>query len=195
MTAIAKDVVSSEGEELILVDLDDNRVGTLSKAHCHDGDGVLHRAFSLFIFNPHGELLMQQRGAAKRLWPLYWSNSCCSHPRDSESMGEATRRRLREELGIESSLEFVYKFTYHARFGELGSENEFCSVFLGRVDEAVDANQNEIAGVRYVGAAELTTALQDESAQYTPWLQMEWRRLQEEFAEQLGKYTTATNDC
>ena len=81
MTAIAKDIVSSEGEELILVDLDDNRVGTLNKTHCHDGDGVLHRAFSLFIFKPEGEFLVQQRSAGKRLWPPYCSNRCRFAPR------------------------------------------------------------------------------------------------------------------
>ena len=86
-------IVSSEAEELILVDPDDNETGYLSKAECHDGQGILHRAFSLFLFNADGELLLQQRGATKRLWPEFWSNSICSHPRRGESMQVATRRR------------------------------------------------------------------------------------------------------
>ena len=85
MAERAHKVVSSESEELILVDADDNPLGTLSKAACHDGDGVLHRAFSLFVFNEAGELLLQRRSAEKRLWPMYWSNSCCSHPRAGET--------------------------------------------------------------------------------------------------------------
>ena len=90
-------IVSSEAEELILVDGEDNETGYLSKAACHDGDGVLHRAFSLFLFDSAGRLLLQQRAATKRLWPGFWSNSCCSHPRRGESMEVATSRRLRDE--------------------------------------------------------------------------------------------------
>ena len=186
----ANEIVSSESEELILVDADDIQTGTLSKAKSHDGDGVLHRAFSLFAFDARGYLLLQRRSAEKRLWPLYWSNSCCSHPRSGESMQTATRRRIEQELGIHTDLEFVYKFTYHARYRDLGSERELCSVFLGRIDSKVVPNQNEIADVRYVEPGALSQALQDAAESYTPWFQMEWRRLNEEFAEQLSRYTT-----
>ena len=190
MRATASDIVSSEGEELILVDEDDNQLGTLSKANCHDGDGVLHRAFSLFLFDVSGNLLLQQRSSMKRLWPLYWSNSCCSHPRNGETMQEATRRRLHQELGVAADLQFIYKFGYHARFEEIGSERELCSVFLGRIDGEVAANRNEIADVRYVKAAELTNALQQDGERYTPWLHMEWRRLNDEYGERLAQYTS-----
>ena len=88
---------AAEIDSLILVDDADRELGYLSKAECHRGRGVLHRAFSLLIFNDAGELLLQQRSAAKRLWPLYWSNSCCSHPRRAETMEAATHRRLQEE--------------------------------------------------------------------------------------------------
>ena len=91
-------VVSSESEALILVDENDREIGFSSKDSCHDGPGILHRAFSLFIFNTAGELLLQQRSAGKRLWPLYWSNSCCSHPRAGETMELAVNRRLQQEL-------------------------------------------------------------------------------------------------
>ena len=80
----ANRIVSSESEELILVDENDVELGSLSKARCHDGDGVLHRAFSLFIFNLDGDLLLQKRSETKRLWPLVWSTSCCSHHRPGE---------------------------------------------------------------------------------------------------------------
>ena len=152
-------VVSSESEELILVDAGDNELGFLSKEECHDGDGILHRAFSLFVFNTNGELLLQKRSAEKRLWPLFWSNSCCSHPRKGESMQVATRRRLREELDIEASLEFVYKFAYQAQFGELGSENELCTVYLGKTGQAFSANTHEIADARYVAREALQAEL------------------------------------
>ncbi len=169
-------VVSSEAEELILVDAEDKQIGFLSKAACHDGVGILHRAFSVFLFNDAGELLLQRRGASKRLWPGYWSNSCCSHPRRGESMDIATRRRLRDELNVEASLEFVYKFAYQAGYGEDGSENELCHVFLGRAPEEVHPNAHEIDRIRFVSAHKLDEDLSESPETLTPWFKMEWRR-------------------
>jgi len=181
-------VVSSEKENLIVVDQRDVEIGALSKAQCHDGAGILHRAFSLFIFNTQGELLLQQRSAGKRLWPLFWSNSCCSHPRQGETMDVAVERRLDEELGIATKLEFVYKFSYQARYSELGSENELCSVYLGRSDQSVQANQNEIADSRFFPVEVLEAELAQSENRFTPWFRMEWERLCGEFSAQLGRY-------
>ena len=100
------EIVSCESENLILVDQQDREIGTLDKAACHDGQGMLHRAFSLFIFNSQGELLLQKRSSQKRLWGGYWSNSCCSHPRQGEEYEIAIRRRLKEELGIQTELKY-----------------------------------------------------------------------------------------
>ncbi len=179
-------VVSDESEELILVDPDDAVVGYRSKARCHDGDGVLHRAFSLFVFNPDGELLLQQRSADKRLWPLYWSNSCCSHPRRGESMAVAVERRLRQELGMRARLEFLYKFSYHAAFGELGSERELCWVYAGTSADPVRPNENEIAAWRFVDPDALTAEIEADPDRFTPWLKLEWQRLQRDFRRRLG---------
>ena len=181
-------VVSSDAEELILVDADDNEAGFLSKAAAHDGDGVLHRAFSLFLFNDRGELLLQQRAGSKRLWPGFWSNSCCSHPRRGETMDIATRRRLRDELNIEAELEFIYKFSYRAEFGEAGSENELCHVFLGRVHEPVRANDHEISAVRFVSADVLEEELAQQPGRFTPWFKLEWKALRKDFAQDLNRY-------
>ncbi|MFQ5547972.1 MAG: isopentenyl-diphosphate Delta-isomerase [Woeseia sp.] len=183
-------IVSSDSEELILVDCGDNEIGYLSKDECHDGDGVLHRAFSLFVFNAHGELLLQKRSAGKRLWPLFWSNSVCSHPRKGESMDAATHRRLRQELDIEAELEFVYKFPYQAQFGDHGSENELCSVYLARTGQSPSANPNEIAAVRYIAREALEHELVTKPDEFTPWFRMEWERLCEEFAGKLAEYAT-----
>ena len=182
-------VVSSEAEELILVDKDDVELGYGSKADCHDGDGVLHRAFSIFLFNERGELLLQQRSESKRLWAGYWSNTCCSHPRRGESLEVATARRLHDELNAVASLEFLYKFRYHAKFGDLGSERELCHVFLGRLRGAVQPNSEEIADVRYISAADLTRELAQNGERYTPWLKLEWQALTREFAGELEQYT------
>src|SRR6201994_5019919 len=127
----------ADADTLILVDEADREVGHLSKARCHDGQGVLHRAFSLLIFNGAGELLLQQRAPSKRLWPGYWSNSCCSHPRRAESMETAIHRRLYEELGLRCPLQFLFKFQYQAQFESAGAEAELCSVFVGRTSDPV----------------------------------------------------------
>ena len=160
------------------MDQEDRRLGHLSKSLCHEGRGVLHRAFSLLIFNARAELLVQQRSPRKRLWPLYWSNSCCSHPRRAETMDVATRRRLWEELGIRCDLKFLFKFQYHAQFDATGAEHELCSVFIGRSDAEPTINPEEIADWRWVGPE----GLQDEmasadSSRYTPWFMLEWARI------------------
>jgi isopentenyl-diphosphate delta-isomerase len=179
-------IVSSDLEPLILVDEDDREVGSLAKAACHDGDGVLHRAFSLFIFNDDGELLLQQRHDTKRLWPGYWSNSCCSHPRAGETMDEAVHRRLDEELGMSADLQFLYKFQYHARFRDLGSENELCWVYLGRSDHPVDANPTEVSDHRWIAPADLDREMTDHPDRFTPWFRMEWERVREVYRDVLG---------
>jgi isopentenyl-diphosphate delta-isomerase len=188
----ANRIVSSESEELILVDENDVELGSLSKARCHDGDGVLHRAFSLFIFNVDGDLLLQKRSETKRLWPLVWSNSCCSHPRKGESMDVAIGRRLEEELGLSTMMDFVYKFSYQARYSELGSENELCSVFLGRCDQEVRINQSEIAECRFINPKELVEEISVSDDRFTPWFRMEWKKLEEEFADMLARYTSVS---
>jgi len=181
-------IVSSESEELILVDGNDQEIGHLSKAHCHDGAGVLHRAFSLFLFNDSGELLLQQRAENKRLWPGYWSNSCCSHPRRGESLEIATMRRLSDELNIETELEHVYRFCYTAEFGKAGSENELCHVYLGRVNGRVQPNESEIASVRFVSAGNVAQELANSADRFTPWFKQEWHELTNNYPERLARY-------
>ncbi len=173
-------VVSFDDEPLILVDENDHVVGHRSKAECHDGDGMLHRAFSVFLFNDRGELLLQQRSDQKRLWPMYWSNTCCSHPRRGETMEAAAQRRTKEELALEQPLRFAYKFKYQVRFSEAGSEHELCSVYVGRALQAPQYNQHEIAATRFAAAESLDQDLADPSTPYTPWLRLEWLRLRQE---------------
>lgn len=175
--------VSSESERLILVDDDDHVVGHVSKAEAHDGQGMLHRAFSIFIFNKSGELLLQQRSEQKRLWPLFWSNSCCSHPREGETYEVSTARRLREELGLEASLIFLYRFKYQAYYSEAGSEHELCCVYSGQVDNSVtvSVNPNEIAAWKWLSPGAVDHLVQDTPGSLTPWFKLEWARIRREF--------------
>ena len=167
-------IVSNEADNLIVVDDSDREIGNLSKAVCHDGDGVLHRAFSLFIFNRSGQLLIQKRSAKKRLWPLFWSNSCCSHPRDGEDMEEVIHRRLYEELRICSDLEYLYKFQYHARFGDIGSEHELCWVYSGISDDEIQINHHEIADWKFIPPETLDYLIDFNPERFTPWFRLEW---------------------
>ena len=178
--------MSSEDELLILVDEHDREIGHLDKAACHDGAGVLHRAFSIFIFNARGELLLQRRSAEKRLWPGFWANSCCSHPRRGERLGEAAARRLGEELGLASELVELYTFRYHAAFGELGSERELCTVLVGRSDGPVRPNRREIADWRWLAPEVLDAELAQRPDDFTPWLQLEWPEVRVAWRAALG---------
>jgi isopentenyl-diphosphate delta-isomerase len=178
--------VAGDGDSLILVDEADQGVGHLSKQKCHEGRGVLHRAFSLLIFNGTGELLLQQRAASKRLWPSYWSNSCCSHPRSSETMEAAIQRRLHEELGLRCPLHFLFKFQYQAQFDATGAENELCSVFIGRSTDPVTINRDEILAWRWVGPEALQAEMASGSAgNFTPWFRIEWARISRDHRAQV----------
>jgi len=166
-----------ESDLLILVDAADREVGYLGKSACHDGDGILHRAFSVLLFNERGELLLQQRSEGKRLWPLYWSNSCCSHPRHAESLEAAARRRLQEELGLSCPLKFLFKFQYQAQFNDAGSEQELCSVYIGRVSGPITSDPREIKAWRWISPEALQRELAASEEEFTPWFRMEWERI------------------
>jgi len=170
--------VAADPDDLILVDEADRSLGFLSKDLCHEGRGVLHRAFSLLIFNESGELLIQQRAASKRLWPMYWSNSCCSHPRGDETLEGAAQRRLGEELGIQCPLHFLFKFQYQAQFDATGAENELCSVFVGRSRNPIRVNSAEIRDWRWISPEALQREIAAQGGRtFTPWFILEWARI------------------
>ena len=183
------EIVSFENEPLVLVDSADRVLGYLDKAACHNGRGKLHRAFSVFLFNPRGELLVQKRGSEKRLWPGYWSNSCCSHPRRGESMESAVHRRLEQELGLDGrllhDLRFIYKFEYRVAFGAHGGEHELCWVYLARTTGTPWINTTEIDDWAWISGPELSRRLAERSDEHTPWLQLEWATLNERHASEL----------
>ena len=178
-----EEIVSSASEELILVDEQDRPIGSELKGVCHEGAGILHRAFSIFIFNRDDELLLQQRSDSKPLWPLYWSNTCCSHPRAGETMEVALSRRLRQELGFDCDLTYLYKFKYQAPYGALGAEREYCWVYVGFYDGTVDANQSEIADWRYIDIESLNRELESQPEGFTPWFKLEWAHIQDNFLD------------
>ncbi len=185
MNNLQHNIVSNEQDQLIRVDAQDVSQGHASKADCHDGDGIRHRAFSIFVFNAKGELLLQQRAANKRLWPNFWSNTCCSHPRWEEDMATAVQRRLQEEMGLSTDLDYLYKFEYSARYLDLGSEHEVCHVYLGHSHNEPNPNLTEVAAWKWVQPQWLDQELAQNGAAYTPWLHLEWARLQDQFGDRL----------
>lgn len=183
------EIVSSEQEALILVNERDEPTGHLDKSACHDGEGIRHRAFSLFIFNNAGELLLQRRAANKRLWPNYWSNSCCSHPRQGESMELAVARRQQQELGLSAQLQYLYKFEYQASYKQLGSEHELCSVYIGHSEIEPTINTTEISEWCWIDPEKLNSMFEEAPETMTPWFKMEWERLRQNHLDELRVYS------
>jgi len=182
---MSQNIVSFDDEKLILVNQDDNILGYKDKVECHEGDGILHRAFSIFIFNQKNQLLLQKRSNQKLLWPLFWSNSCCSHPRQGEDYETATHRRLKEELGIDTDLKYLFKFQYKANFLDIGSENELCSVYIGRSDDDIIVNDNEIAEWKFVDIDQMEKEMELHPENFTPWFKMEWERIKKEYKNEI----------
>ncbi len=182
-----KEVVSLENESLILVDSSDRELGFLEKHKCHDGLGKLHRAFSVFIFNSSKELLIHQRARSKRLWPNYWTNSCCSHPRQGEPIHDALSRRLSEELGLKSTLKFIYKFEYQETYKNKGAEHELCHVYAGQTEKEPIINVTEIQDYRWILPEDLLKEIKQNSEIFTPWFLMELDRVLDDYLPIIAK--------
>ncbi len=165
-------------ELLIVVDKKDNIIGYANREKCHQGQGILHRAFSIFIFNDQSQLLLQKRSNEKKLWPHFWSNSVCSHPRKGESYEEAAFRRLEEELGFKTELHSLFKLQYKVGYQNIGTENEMCRVFVGKANGVTRPDPNEIADLKYVDLVKLDEDILCQPHLYTPWFRMEWDRIQ-----------------
>ena len=154
---------------LILVDEDGNVVGYEEKEHCHLAPTVLHRAFSIFIFNSRGEMLIHRRSSTKETWPGFWTNACCSHPRKDESLETATTRRLREELGFETSVTPLFTFRYEANYDGKYGENEIDHVFLGIYDGKINPNRDEIDDCKFIAIEALKADVEANPEKFTPW--------------------------
>ncbi len=156
-------------EQVILVDENDQAVGTAEKLHAHR-EGLCHRAFSVFIFN-NGLLLLQQRAKEKYHSPNLWTNTCCSHPRPDENIIQAGQRRLKEEMGLLVPLQAAGKFHYIAHFNNGLIENEVDHVLVGTINQTeVTPNEKEVQAYRWVTPAELYEELEEFPERFTPWL-------------------------
>ena len=157
-------------DKLIVVDKNDKVLGYKTWEECHGLNSILHRAFSIFIFNNNAGFLLQKRSQYKPLWPLFWSNTCCSHPRKGEKILNAAQRRLKEEFGFKCKLRQLFKFSYKAIYKDEGSENETCTVLLGKYNGGkIRPDKNEISEYCWISLAELKKKIKKRPETFTPW--------------------------
>jgi len=157
-------------EEIILVDENDNEIGAGEKLKVHQ-DGKLHRAFSIFVFNSNGKLLLQKRSKSKYHTASLWANTCCSHLRPDQDIEKEVKRRLMEEMGINCDLKEVFSFIYKANVGDL-IEYEFDHVFAGRFDGNPKPNKDEVEDWKWVDIDELEKDIDKNPEKYVPWLKI-----------------------
>ena len=158
-------------EKVILVDEQDNQIGLMPKMEAHE-KAFLHRAFSVFIFNDCGELMLQQRAAHKYHSPLLWTNTCCSHQRDGESNIEAGMRRLSEEMGFSTPLKEVFSFIYKAPFDNGLTEYELDHVMIGNFNSEPTINSEEVASYKWMSLEAVKKDIEVHPSLYTAWFKI-----------------------
>lgn len=158
-------------ENIIMVDELDNELGSIEKLEAHK-KGILHRAFSILVFNSKNQLLLQQRNKNKYHSPGLWSNTCCSHQRIGETLQEAVDRRLVEEMGFACELKEIFSFVYKTEFDNNLMEHEFDHVFVGFYDGEVDINEDEVEDIKWVNLDELKEDMRTNPHLYTVWFKI-----------------------
>lgn len=170
--------MTKQKEMVVLVDKFDNEIGTMEKMEAHE-KGRLHRAFSVFIFNQKGEMLLQQRAAHKYHSPNLWTNTCCSHPRCKEGILDAGERRLKEEMGMWASLKPMFSFVYRAEFDNGLVEHEYDHVLMGKSDENPVINPAEVQDYCWKTTDEVEQWMQESPDAFTPWFKIIFKEYQQ----------------
>ncbi|MFY8020293.1 MAG: isopentenyl-diphosphate Delta-isomerase [Bacteroidia bacterium] len=158
-------------EEVILVDENDNEIGLMEKMEAHE-KALLHRAFSVFVFNKKGELLLQQRALHKYHSGGLWTNTCCSHPRKGEEVINSAHRRLMEEMGFDCELELKHKFIYKAPFTNGLTEHELDYIFTGEFENVPHPNPDEVASYRWIELEQLQKEIELHPENFTVWFRI-----------------------
>ena len=159
-------------EQVVLISENDEVLGLMDKMQAHE-NGLLHRAFSVFLFNEKGEVLLQKRAAEKYHSPNQWTNAVCSHPRDGETYLEGAQRRLKEELGIEAmELSPKFHFIYKADVGGNLWEHELDHVFTGNYNGNFSLNEEEVSEIRYITMKALDAEMESNPENFTEWFKI-----------------------
>jgi len=162
-------------ENVVLVDRNDNPMGLMPKLEAHE-KGVLHRAFSVFILNRKGQLMLQRRALDKYHSPGLWTNTCCSHPRESESNIEAGVRRLKEEMGFTTPLKSMFSFIYKSKFDNGLTEHEFDHVLLGYYDKPPFINAIEVSEWKWMSLEKIILEIKNKPEDFTVWFKIIFER-------------------
>ena len=165
-------------EQVILVNENDEQIGLMPKMEAHE-KAVLHRAFSVFIFNSNNELMLQQRAANKYHSPLLWTNTCCSHQRDGETNIEAGTRRLQEEMGFTTSLKETTSFIYKAPFDNGLTEHELDHIMVGYYEQAPVINPDEVENWKWMPLEDVRTEISVQPELYTAWFKIIFEKFYE----------------
>jgi isopentenyl-diphosphate Delta-isomerase len=166
-----------KNQDVILVTAQDLEIGVMEKMEAHQ-KGLLHRAFSVFIFDKNGKMLLQQRAAKKYHGGLLWTNACCSHPYPDENVQEAAERRLNEELGFTIPLEKIFSFTYRAEVENGLIEHEYDHVFAGEYDGELNPNSEEVAAYAYCSMEEIVNLLDQSPSHFTTWFRIAFPQIE-----------------
>jgi isopentenyl-diphosphate delta-isomerase len=165
--------VDTSRQQVILVDENDHPLGIEEKLKAHENGGRLHRAFSIFVFNSAGLMLLQRRSRRKYHFGGLWTNTCCSHPHPGESLEQSARARLNDEFGFDIPLDEVFSFTYRASDADSGlTEHEFDHVLIGRFDGQPRPNPDEIDEWKWVAPQVLREDVDRHPRNYTPWFKI-----------------------
>lgn len=164
--------------EVILVNDNDEPVGVMEKMEAHE-KGLLHRAFSVFIFNRNGEMLLQQRAADKYHSPGLWTNACCSHPMPGEETIDAAHRRLLEEMGFDTALKSAFDFTYKTAFDNGLTEHELDHVFIGSYDGEIFPNDEEVKDFSFMKIETIRESIMRHEQIYTSWFKIAFPKIEE----------------
>ena len=158
-------------ELVVLVNDKDEKIGLMPKLEAHE-KGVLHRAFSVFIFNDEGQLLLQQRALHKYHTPGKWANTCCSHQRDGEASLDAGKRRLEEEMGFVTDLTYRKNFIYKAAFDNGLTEHELDHIMVGKYNEDPKINPEEVAAFKWMHISDILVDMELNPEKYTAWFKI-----------------------
>ncbi|SIR04808.1 isopentenyl-diphosphate Delta-isomerase [Maribacter ulvicola] len=172
-------------EQVILVNESNEQIGTMAKMEAHE-KAVLHRAFSVFITNDSGDIMLQQRAASKYHSPLLWTNTCCSHQRVGESNIEAGKRRLQEEMGFQAELKELFSFIYKAPFDNGLTEHEYDHVMLGSFNSEPTINPDEVEAWKWMSPEAVKEDISQNPKEYTAWFKI----IFDKFYEHLFKMPT-----
>lgn len=164
-------------KNVILVNEKDEITGTAEKMEAHQ-KGFLHRAFSIFVFNKNGEMLLQQRAIKKYHSGGLWTNACCSHPQPGEETEASARKRLKEEMGFEIPVSKVFDFIYSAKFDNGLTEHEFDHVFAGEYEGEVSYNSEEVMDISYKSMQEINDLLKSQPEKYTAWFHIAFPKME-----------------